>query len=121
MRYNSAKHNRRSIRLKGYNYNQAGLYFITICTYQKQCLFGSILDKQLVLTSFGKIASKCWQAIPKHFPKIELDEFVIMPNHIHGILIMTIDGRGKAVPTRVNLVNLLLVQYQQLLVHINLR
>ena len=98
MKYNPAKHHRRSIRLKGYDYTRSGLYFITICTYQKQCLFGDILDKQLRLNDFGNTASECWQAIPKHFPKIKLDEFVIMPNHIHGILFITDNHRGKALP-----------------------
>ena len=97
MRYDSEKHNRRSIRLKGYDYTQSGLYFITICTDQKQCLFSAIAESKLILNDFGNIASECWRAIPQHFPKIELDEFVIMPNHIHGILIMT-DRRGKAMP-----------------------
>lgn len=99
MRYDPAKHQRRSIRLKGYNYSKAGLYFITICTHHKQCLFGAIVNKQLTLNVFGEIARECWLSIPEHFSKIKLDEFVIMPNHIHGILILTDnDCRGKAVP-----------------------
>lgn len=104
MKYDSAKHHRRSIRLKKYDYTQSGWYFIIICTEQKRCLFGAIANKQLILNEFGNIASNCWQAIPEHFPKIKLDEFVIMPNHVHGILIVTnnsaddINCRGKALP-----------------------
>ena len=95
MQYNSRKHNRRSIRSKGYDYIQSGYCFITICTDQKSCLFGAIANNKLNLNEFGQIAFTCWQAIPKHFSKIELDEFVIMPNHIHGILtINNIDCRG---------------------------
>ncbi|MDJ0578213.1 MAG: transposase, partial [Xenococcaceae cyanobacterium MO_234.B1] len=101
MKYEPVKHDRRSIRLKGYDYTQAGLYFITICTYQKQSLLGAIANKQLILNDFGNLASECWQAIPKHFPRIELDKFIIMPNHIHGILIMTDNYfRGKAINRR---------------------
>ena len=99
MQYDPTKHNRRSIRLKGYDYTQSGYYFITICTHQKSCLFGAIVNNKSNLSKFGQIAFACWQAIPEHFSRIELDRFVVMPNHVHGILIMTNDdGRGKAVP-----------------------
>ena len=77
---------RRSIRLKNYDYSQAGGYCLTICTKNKQCLFGFIKDNQMKLNHFGAIVRKYWQAIPDHFPYVELDTFVIMPNHIHGIL-----------------------------------
>ena len=99
MQYDLEKHNRRSIRLNGYDYTQFGYYFITICTHQKSCLFGAIANNKLNLNKFGQIAFTCWQAIPEHFPKIELDSFVIMPNHVHGILIITYNsGRGLAMP-----------------------
>ena len=129
MSYNPAKHHRRSIRLKGYDYSEAGIYFLTICTHQRECLFGEIIDGEMKLIEFGKIVLECWQAIPKHFSRIELDEFIVMPNHIHGILVMKDyrnnaidDGRGLAMPTptRVNLVIQLLVLCQQLLVLLNL-
>jgi len=97
MQDDSAKHNRRSIRLKGYDYTQSGYYFITICTERRSCLFGAIDNQKLTLTEFGQIAFAYWQAIPEHFPRIELDRFVIMPNHVHGILIMNDEkGRGLA-------------------------
>jgi len=80
------KHNRRSIRLQGYNYAQAGLYFITLCTQNRAHLFGQIINGEMILNDAGKIAAKCWQDIPVHFPKTKLHEFVIMPDHIHGIV-----------------------------------
>jgi putative transposase len=98
MKYNPEKHHRRSIRLKGYDYTRSGGYFITICTHQKSCLFAAIANKQLVLNRFGHLASECWQAIPQHFPGVELDEFIVMPNHIHGILIMTNNRQAMALP-----------------------
>jgi putative transposase len=97
MKYNPEKHHRRSIRLKGYDYTQSGWYFITICTHQKSCLFSAIANRQLILNQFGYVASECWQAIPKHFSGVELDEFIIMPNHIHGILIMINNRQGLTI------------------------
>lgn len=89
MPYDPQKHHRRSIRLKGYDYTQTGAYFITICTKGRQCLFGNVVNGEMQLNSLGHIAFNCWQTIPAHFPHIELDTFVVMPNHIHGILIIT--------------------------------
>jgi putative transposase len=85
-KYNPQIHHRRSIRLKGYDYAQAGLYFITICVKNRQCLFGGIKNGELILNDAGKIAENCWLEIPQHFPNVELHEFIIMPNHIHGII-----------------------------------
>jgi len=81
-------HHRRSIRLQGYNYSQAGAYFITIVTNNRECLFGEIKNGTMILNDTGKIAQQCWLEIPNHFPNAELDEFVIMPNHIHGIIVL---------------------------------
>lgn len=78
--------NRRSIRLKGYDYTQPGAYFITICTYHRAHLFGAVVDGEMQLNALGEVARQCWLAIPDHFPHAALDEFVIMPNHVHGIL-----------------------------------
>ncbi len=86
MPYDPAIHHRRSIRLKNYNYTEEGAYFLTICTNQKQLLFGGVEDGNMLLSRLGAIAFHCWQEIPNHFPHIELDLFPIMPNHIHGIL-----------------------------------
>ena len=86
MKYNPDIHHRRSIRLKGYDYSQTGLYFVTICTYQRLLLFGEIFNNEMILNEAGIVAEKCWSAIPEHFPQVKLEEFVIMPNHIHGII-----------------------------------
>ena len=83
---NPAVHRRRSIRLQGYDYAQAGAYFVTLCAWNREYLFGDIIDGKMVLNNAGQIAKQCWQDIPAHFPKVALDEFVIMPNHVHGIL-----------------------------------
>ena len=79
-------HHRHSIRLKGYDYSQAGLYFITICTQDRECLFGDIVDRKMILNNSGKIADECWLEIPKHFPNTVLHEHIVMPNHVHGII-----------------------------------
>jgi putative transposase len=86
MKYNPNKHHRRSIRLKGYDYSKAGLYFITMCCKNRACLFGKIVDKKMVLNDTGVIVQQCWEDIPNHFPNVVLHEFVVMPNHIHGII-----------------------------------
>ena len=80
------RHSRKSIRLKGYDYTHNGAYFITICTQNRIHRFGKIDNGEIVLNDAGKIALKCWQEIPEHFTNVKLDRFVIMPNHIHGII-----------------------------------
>ena len=89
MKYNPARYHRRSIRLRGYDYAQAGAYFVTICTHNRECLFGEIMDGKMVLNDAGRMVEQCWRDIPSHFPHTELDEFVIMPNHVHGIVFIT--------------------------------
>jgi len=88
MKYNPEKHHRRSIRLQGYDYSLPGAYFITICTEKRICLFGNIIYGKMVLNEYGKIAQQCWLNIPLHYQNVELNEFVVMPNHIHGIIII---------------------------------
>lgn len=85
---------RRSLRLKLFDYSQAGAYFVTICTKNRQCLFGKIQHGTVQLNPFGRVASAQWQQLPYRFPHLELGEWVIMPNHIHGILVNA--GRGEA-------------------------
>jgi putative transposase len=80
---------RRSIRMAHYDYTQGGAYFITICIDRKQCVLGMIHNEQMICNKLGSIAERCWLAIPQHFPNATLDEFVIMPNHLHGILFLT--------------------------------
>jgi REP element-mobilizing transposase RayT len=86
-KFDPHKHHRRSIRLKGYDYSQAGAYFVTIVTYQRDLLFGEIKNGEMHLNALGGIADECWRAIPDHFPNVELAAHVVMPNHMHGILV----------------------------------
>ncbi|MFH1321207.1 MAG: hypothetical protein ABII90_11225 [Bacteroidota bacterium] len=92
MPYNPNIHHRRSIRLKGYDYSQAGLYFITICCQDRECRFGEIENDEKILNDAGKIANECWIEIPKHFPNSVLHEHIVMPNHVHGIIELTNDA-----------------------------
>ena len=85
-------YNRRTIRLKGYDYTQSGAYFVTICTHERVCLFGEAVDGAMALSRAGEIAQARWFAIPHHHPNIELDAFVVMPNHVHGIVIIVGTG-----------------------------
>ena len=82
----SPQRNRRSIRLKGYDYSWPGAYFVSICAHNRECLFGEIVNGGMVLNDAGRMAEQCWHNIPLHFPHVELDAFVVMPNHVHGIL-----------------------------------
>ena len=82
------KYHRRSIRLNHYDYSQPGSYFITICTHDKSPLFGGITNGEMVLNDLGKMVEKCILDIPVHFPDVELDKWVIMPNHVHMIIVI---------------------------------
>jgi putative transposase len=88
MKYNAKGHKRKSIRLKGYDYSQQGMYFVTVCTHDHHFLFGQIAEERMILNNAGRFANKCWLEIPEHFPHVALDEFIVMPNHIHGIVII---------------------------------
>src|SRR5690606_23648175 len=97
MPYNPEIHHRRSIRLQGYDYSRQGLYFITICCDIRRCLFGGITNGQMVLNEAGKFAKECWKEIQGHFPNAILHEYIIMPNHVHGIIELVTNetyGRG---------------------------
>lgn len=87
------KYRRRSIRLKGYDYTNSGAYYITICTYNKKQLFGQIVDGKMCLNLYGQIVEYKWNNIEKHFKNAHLDVFQIMPDHLHGIIML--DGRGN--------------------------
>ena len=84
----STKHHRRSIRLKRYDYTQPGAYFITICTHNRQCLFGEVVNGEMLLNALGKIVRDEWRRTTEIRPNVKLDAFVIMPNHIHGIIVI---------------------------------
>ncbi|MGD9145376.1 MAG: transposase [Anaerolineae bacterium] len=89
MPYDPKKHHRRSIRLPGYDYTSVGAYFVTICVHGGRCLLGDVIDDDMQLNAWGQIASDCWQEIPEHFDQVDPDEFVVMPNHVHGIIAIT--------------------------------
>ncbi len=79
---------RRRLRLPDYDYASPGAYFVSICTHQRVCLFGQITDGTLSANPFGKIVEACWPDLPSHYPNAVLDAFVVMPNHVHGILLI---------------------------------
>lgn len=81
-------YNRRSIRFHGYDYTQPGYYFITICTKNRENLFGKSDNDSIVLNEYGAIVHDRWKGIPAHFPLVRADDFVVMPDHIHGILVI---------------------------------
>lgn len=88
MKFDPERRHRRSIRLKDYDYAEEGAYFVTICTWNREFLFGEIQHGEVVLSKIGKIVQDYWLEIPKHFENVRLDEFVVMPNHIHGIIVL---------------------------------
>jgi REP element-mobilizing transposase RayT len=80
---------RQSIRLLRYDYTQAGAYFVTICTHNRECLFGEVnAQGEMMINDLGRLVERCWNNIPSHFPNIALDTFVVMPNHVHGIIVI---------------------------------
>ena len=112
MSYNPNIHHRRSIRLKEYDYSQAGLYFITICVKNNACLFGTIIDGKICLSAIGAIADVLWYEIKNHAINIELHEYVVMPNHIHGIIEIKMNDADDGVGATVGATHALLVQSQ---------
>ncbi|MEK7473817.1 MAG: transposase, partial [Patescibacteria group bacterium] len=92
------EHTRHSIRLPGYDYASSGAYFVTICAYERECLFGETVNGEMRVDEIGRIVWDCWNQIPEHFPNTITDEFIAMPNHIHGIIRITdaAYGRGTA-------------------------
>ncbi|MGC3980762.1 MAG: hypothetical protein QM808_05830 [Steroidobacteraceae bacterium] len=83
---------RRYMRLRNYNYSETGAYFVTICAYQKRCMFGEISDGAMVLNKLGTLIESTWLQLSDHLPGLALDEFVIMPNHLHGIVALSGTG-----------------------------
>jgi putative transposase len=87
-RYDAEKHHRRSIRLKSFDYKQAAAYFVTICTRNRDCLFGAISNNEQQLNDAGRLAQELWFGLPARFPGVAIDAFVVMPNHIHGVIVV---------------------------------
>jgi len=80
---------RRSLRLPSYDYSQAGAYFITVCTLDRIILFGEVIDDDVRLNEFGMLVKQTWDSLPTHYGGIDLDAFIVMPNHMHGIIILS--------------------------------
>ena len=89
MTYEPQKNHRRSLRLESYNYADSGAYFVTIVAQNRQCIFGNVVDSKIELNEFGRILAEEWERSKDIRQEIALDAFVAMPNHIHGVLIMT--------------------------------
>ena len=98
----SKNRRRKTIRLQGYDYSQTGAFFVTICTYNHRCLLGQIIDGEMILNRAGRIVQEEWLNLPRLRPQVRLDQFVVMPNHFHGILMLIEETEGTAsrAPTR---------------------
>ena len=101
MRFDREKHHRRSIRLPGYNYTKAGAYFVTICTHERECLFGEIVNAKTELNQYGQLIGRCWEQLNGD-ARVKLDRWVVMPNHLHGIIVIDdiVRGGSRTAPTR---------------------
>ena len=81
-----------SFRLASWDYSWPGWYFVTIVVQDRRCCFGKVIGDRIIYTPLGRAADECWNAIPEHHPGVRLDEYVIMPNHLHGIIVLTDNG-----------------------------
>lgn len=99
--FNPDLHHRRSIRLKTYDYSRPGFYFVTICTQGRESFFGEIINNKMHLNDVGQMVESAWMQIPHHYSEYLIDEFVVMPNHFHGII--SVVGAGpRACPSSQN-------------------
>ncbi len=90
--------NRRSLRLQNYDYSQPGYYFVTICVRQRKCLLGEVKNGLMNLSALGKLVQSTWEQLPEFYPGVELDAFVVMPNHLHGIIALNVGAGPRACP-----------------------
>ena len=104
MTFDPDVHHRRSIRLRDYSYSQAGAYFITIVTQGRLCLFGDVVDGDMRLNDAGEMVRRVWHEMPDRFPSVEMDEFVVMPNHVHGVLFIRQSSTSTIPPVGASLV-----------------
>ena len=86
MKYNPEIHHRRSIRLRDFDYSSPRAYFVTICTWKRECILGEVVDGKVILSPAGETVQDTWLELPKRFPTISLDSFEVMPNHLHGVI-----------------------------------
>ena len=100
MTYNPKIHRDQSLRLKGYDYTNTGAYFVTIVTQGRLCLFGEMVGEEMRLNEGGEMVCRVWEALPRRFPVIEIDVFVVMPNHLHGIIVINQPVARGLVDTR---------------------
>jgi len=91
-------HQRQSLRLPEYDYSSPGAYFVTIVTHSRECFLGQVVEDVGVLSECGKIVEKVWMGLPSHYPHVELGTFSVMPNHVHGIVIIRDVGEGSRQP-----------------------
>jgi len=98
MTYDSTKHHRRSLRLPAYNYAQAGAYFVTLVTHARECLFGQVIDGEMRLNALSEVVAEEWQRTADVRREVELDVFVVMPNHAHGIVVFNPVGAHGCAP-----------------------
>jgi REP-associated tyrosine transposase len=89
---------RRSPRLRGYDYTQSGAYFVTICTQGRIPCFGQIIDQAMRLSQAGQMVQATWDELPRHYPGIDLDAFVVMPDHVHGIIVLSDQADRLSLP-----------------------
>jgi REP element-mobilizing transposase RayT len=99
IRFNSAQHNRQSIRLKGYDYSREGAYFITICAHDRACLFGKVTKGAMRANLFGEVVAEEWLRTSHLRSHVITDTYVLMPNHLHGVLVITGRGTLQRAPT----------------------
>ncbi len=97
-RYDPDLHHRRSIRLKGYDYSQIGVYFITIVAQGRLCLFGDVVDGEMRLNDAGRLVVNAWEWLATRHSYVELDSYIVMPNHLHGVIVIT--GDSRIAPTK---------------------
>jgi|WetSurMetagenome_2_1015567.scaffolds.fasta_scaffold39898_2 putative transposase len=96
MMRNMVHGHRRSIRLDGYDYASAGAYFVTICAQDRACVFGDVVDGEMRANACGRIVQDVWAGLPARYANVELDAFVVMPNHVHGIIVLMDVARPDA-------------------------
>ena len=88
VKFDPNTHRRRSIRLPDFDYAQPGAYFVTVCTRDRQSLFGDVVNSEVRLSAFGSIVAAAWSDLVNHYPHASLDAFVVMPNHVHGVIVL---------------------------------